>query len=161
MSASAMALELASFLDSAEAAAVDLPRADVRAIAERFLEACYDGVGKKPRLLDEEDLRTILAEVLPARMAKRDRLAAHVPAVLTAFFAHLEATQVVTQAFELRAARERLLPGFVELVAKGKNEPAAPAPQAPFVHGAAKLGRNDPCSCGSGKKYKKCHGKEE
>lgn len=21
-----------------------------------------------------------------------------------------------------------------------------------------KLGRNDPCSCGSGKKYKKCHG---
>jgi len=22
----------------------------------------------------------------------------------------------------------------------------------------AKLGRNEPCSCGSGKKYKKCHG---
>ncbi len=22
-----------------------------------------------------------------------------------------------------------------------------------------KLGRNDPCPCGSGKKYKKCHGK--
>ncbi|HEX7776475.1 MAG TPA: SEC-C metal-binding domain-containing protein [Parvibaculum sp.] len=21
-----------------------------------------------------------------------------------------------------------------------------------------KIGRNDPCSCGSGKKYKKCHG---
>src|SRR5229473_2971373 len=25
--------------------------------------------------------------------------------------------------------------------------------------GAAKLGRNDPCWCGSGKKYKRCHGK--
>ena len=23
-----------------------------------------------------------------------------------------------------------------------------------------KVGRNDPCPCGSGKKYKKCHGKE-
>jgi preprotein translocase subunit SecA len=23
-----------------------------------------------------------------------------------------------------------------------------------------KLGRNDPCYCGSGKKYKNCHGKE-
>ena len=23
---------------------------------------------------------------------------------------------------------------------------------------AAKIGRNDPCPCGSGKKYKKCHG---
>ena len=22
----------------------------------------------------------------------------------------------------------------------------------------SKIGRNDPCSCGSGKKYKKCHG---
>jgi preprotein translocase subunit SecA len=23
---------------------------------------------------------------------------------------------------------------------------------------AAKIGRNEPCPCGSGKKYKKCHG---
>ncbi|MGZ6367797.1 MAG: SEC-C metal-binding domain-containing protein [Ktedonobacteraceae bacterium] len=23
---------------------------------------------------------------------------------------------------------------------------------------ANKIGRNDPCPCGSGKKYKKCHG---
>jgi preprotein translocase subunit SecA len=26
------------------------------------------------------------------------------------------------------------------------------------VHAGAKVGRNDPCPCGSGKKYKKCHG---
>jgi len=26
---------------------------------------------------------------------------------------------------------------------------------------AAKVGRNDPCPCGSGKKYKKCHGVSE
>ncbi|MBI4507767.1 MAG: SEC-C domain-containing protein, partial [Chloroflexi bacterium] len=24
---------------------------------------------------------------------------------------------------------------------------------------AGKVGRNDPCPCGSGKKYKKCHGR--
>ncbi len=29
----------------------------------------------------------------------------------------------------------------------------------PFVRGGDKVGRNDPCSCGSGKKYKHCHGK--
>jgi preprotein translocase subunit SecA len=29
----------------------------------------------------------------------------------------------------------------------------------PFVRGSAKVGRNDPCPCGSGKKYKQCHGK--
>jgi preprotein translocase subunit SecA len=33
---------------------------------------------------------------------------------------------------------------------------AAAAPQP--VHAEKKAGRNDPCPCGSGKKYKKCHG---
>ncbi|WP_126453532.1 preprotein translocase subunit SecA [Sulfuriflexus mobilis] len=31
--------------------------------------------------------------------------------------------------------------------------------QAPFVRNQAKVGRNEPCPCGSGKKYKSCHGK--
>jgi preprotein translocase subunit SecA len=30
---------------------------------------------------------------------------------------------------------------------------------APFVRAEEKVGRNDPCPCGSGKKYKQCHGK--
>jgi preprotein translocase subunit SecA len=36
---------------------------------------------------------------------------------------------------------------------------AAAAPAAPFVRGGNKIGRNDPCPCGSGKKYKQCHGR--
>jgi len=27
------------------------------------------------------------------------------------------------------------------------------------ISAGPKIGRNDPCPCGSGKKYKKCHGK--
>lgn len=34
-----------------------------------------------------------------------------------------------------------------------------PAVQQPYVRTAPKVGRNDPCPCGSGKKYKKCCGK--
>ena len=30
--------------------------------------------------------------------------------------------------------------------------------QKPVVHDGPRVGRNDPCPCGSGKKYKKCHG---
>src|SRR6266487_2018768 len=37
----------------------------------------------------------------------------------------------------------------------GRTPTAAPSPR-PTV--PAKIGRNDPCPCGSGKKYKKCHG---
>jgi uncharacterized protein YecA (UPF0149 family) len=32
------------------------------------------------------------------------------------------------------------------------------APQGPVRNTEPKIGRNDPCPCGSGKKYKKCHG---
>ena len=40
------------------------------------------------------------------------------------------------------------------------SESAAPAPaEKPFVRPMQKVGRNDPCPCGSGKKYKNCHGK--
>ena len=35
----------------------------------------------------------------------------------------------------------------------------APQPRTPIVV-APKVGRNDPCPCGSGKKYKNCHGRE-
>jgi preprotein translocase subunit SecA len=31
--------------------------------------------------------------------------------------------------------------------------------EQPFVRGGQKVGRNDPCPCGSGRKYKHCHGK--
>jgi len=36
----------------------------------------------------------------------------------------------------------------------------APEPEATtFVRKQPKVGRNEPCPCGSGKKYKQCHGK--
>ena len=54
---------------------------------------------------------------------------------------------------------------------QGRNGPRANVPKAsvmdkvagnrqaiPVGAGAAKVGRNDPCPCGSGKKYKRCHG---
>jgi preprotein translocase subunit SecA len=52
-----------------------------------------------------------------------------------------------------------------------QSEPAAAAPttavpvvppqKTPFMRPAQKVGRNDPCPCGSGEKYKQCHGKLE
>lgn len=41
-----------------------------------------------------------------------------------------------------------------------QSPPEAPdAPQTPVRRSAAKVGRNEPCPCGSGKKFKACHGK--
>jgi preprotein translocase subunit SecA len=38
------------------------------------------------------------------------------------------------------------------------EKPVPAATHQPFVHNKPKIGRNDPCPCGSGKKYKNCHG---
>ncbi|MFT6092463.1 MAG: preprotein translocase subunit SecA [Pseudohongiellaceae bacterium] len=44
--------------------------------------------------------------------------------------------------------------------AEGSSQSQAPASSAaPFVREVPKVGRNDLCPCGSGKKYKQCHGK--
>jgi len=37
-------------------------------------------------------------------------------------------------------------------------EPAAPPAITPFQRAERKVGRNEPCPCGSGRKYKHCHG---
>jgi preprotein translocase subunit SecA len=52
-----------------------------------------------------------------------------------------------------------------EVSALGEYDPEAAleemsvAPTQPFVRESNKVGRNDPCPCGSGKKFKQCHGK--
>ncbi len=46
---------------------------------------------------------------------------------------------------------------YDEALAAAAADPAPAA--APFVRASEKVGRNDPCPCGSGRKYKQCHGR--
>ncbi|HEX7764849.1 MAG TPA: SEC-C metal-binding domain-containing protein, partial [Cellvibrio sp.] len=59
-------------------------------------------------------------------------------------------------------ARQKMQLRHDELSALGEAEPepAASAPRTPstVVREGRKVGRNDPCPCGSGKKFKSCHG---
>ena len=48
--------------------------------------------------------------------------------------------------------------GLVGGVGPGAGAPEAAA-ATPFVRSEKKVGRNEPCPCGSGKKYKHCHGR--
>ncbi len=41
----------------------------------------------------------------------------------------------------------------------GGPKPEVPEVEKPYVRSGRKIGRNDPCPCGSGKKFKSCHGK--
>jgi preprotein translocase subunit SecA len=52
------------------------------------------------------------------------------------------------------------LPGTRPTVRRTYLNPAVAAAQKRAQQAGPKLGRNDPCWCGSGLKYKKCHGKD-
>ena len=150
-------LDVAAFLDSSQAAALQARREDARAIVERFLACAYDELGKAPHLLEGEDLELILGERLPAHFGKKDPLASSVEDVLTAYLAFLGEQAVVLHAFELGRALSEHAPAFRARVAAGELAGRAPQKKsAPFVHRADKTGRNDPCPCGSGKKFKQC-----
>ncbi|MBN1780896.1 SEC-C domain-containing protein [bacterium] len=48
---------------------------------------------------------------------------------------------------------------FAQESVSGEENRSVPAGKPQPVHAEPKVGRNDPCPCGSGKKYKHCHGK--
>jgi len=56
------------------------------------------------------------------------------------------------------ALDERLRLHGLEPVFQAEEEATEPEPEPEPPAVARKVGRNDPCPCGSGKKYKKCHG---
>ena len=62
---------------------------------------------------------------------------------------------VVTEGHEKRSDMSRMQTSRPDLLTNS-SEPKTNAP----IHVEKKVGRNDPCPCGSGKKYKNCHGKE-
>ena len=62
---------------------------------------------------------------------------------------------VVTEGHEKRSDMSRMQTSRSDLLTNS-SEPKSNAP----IHVEKKVGRNDPCPCGSGKKYKNCHGKE-
>ena len=91
------------------------------------------------RILTHMELRT------PEHVEQVERLEAQKPA--------LENVQYQHPVFE-----EALVGVGAEAEAEVQPAPLAPKP-APFVRQIGKVGRNDPCPCGSGKKYKQCHGR--
>jgi preprotein translocase subunit SecA len=69
-------------------------------------------------------------------------------------FEPISREQHEAQEKEREDARRRQAKEQSMVYSAGESSPAAPVKKE-----AAKVGRNDPCPCGSGKKFKKCHGK--
>ena len=78
---------------------------------------------------------------------------------------HQIQVDVVQKLFTVEVAREEVLEEMEvqrrpqKMVLSHGGDGGEPARVAPVKREGSKVGRNDPCSCGSGKKYKRCCGK--
>ena len=76
--------------------------------------------------------------------------------------ARLEAERRAAKAMEFKHAEASAM-GQEGRPVSGVGGPtpakAGVAPQTPFVRDERKVGRNEPCPCDSGKKFKQCHGR--
>ncbi len=106
--------------------------------------ACAAG-GREPGVLSDEDLKTaLLGEV--ARLHLDPEVRPFVPSLVRAFLTDLQAQGRLAEG----AARGRYVGALKEAFLAAGGKPAT------FVRPADKLGRNELCPCGSGKKFKKC-----
>ena len=86
-------------------------------------------------------------------MGQRDPLSEYQREGYDMFVGTVESVKrdAVRYLFNVEVAQPKTQPQRVEANPTGGKGPAKPAT-------SDKIGRNDPCPCGSGKKYKKCHG---
>jgi hypothetical protein len=156
-------LSTEDFLASSEAAALAGISPEERAeVADRLTRA-LDDVGAPLEKLGATDVHGWLLHAVPDYFRARDPLGPHVAPVVRALLAFTERTHG-RELKVVRAACDEMLPDLEDAIASGHahhhhhDHDEGDGPEEPYVRATPKVGRNDPCPCGSGKKFKKCHG---
>ncbi|WNO09626.1 preprotein translocase subunit SecA [Teredinibacter sp. KSP-S5-2] len=70
-----------------------------------------------------------------------------------------EEVDAIEQRRREQAERQKMDLQHQQVNALQDSDEPQPTAEKPFVREGKKVGRNDPCPCGSGKKFKACHGK--
>ncbi len=138
---------VSDFCETAEAARLPAGVAEVAApVLEAFMSAACARRDVEPGDIEEADIRHALLEGL-AQVKLPPDTRRRVPGLVGAFLAALED--------QGRLGGGRALGAYARALRKAHDTSAGPV-VSPIRRGASKLGPNDPCPCGSGRKYKKC-----
>lgn len=115
-------------------------------ILATFLGAACEHGSVNPGDVTEADLRHALIDHV-ARLELPESVKAEVPELCRVFLEELE--------FQGRLSDGAQLGRYIGALHVAHGDAARGRPRT-IENVATKLGRNDPCPCGSGKKYKKC-----
>ncbi len=121
-------------------------REHASAVLVEFLAHACSVRDVEPADVEEGDLKAALLDRV-ARLNLPPDARAHVPALCALFLAGLQE--------DGRLSGGRMLGAFVRAL-REPYERAASGKGETFVRPGSKIGRNDPCPCGSGRKYKTC-----
>jgi hypothetical protein len=132
---------------------------EARSALTLLVEALSTDLGETPEGLDGEKVRDLMLRILPARMDGGENYAPWMPDLVEEFLTAAAQECGLASTFEWVHAVGETRDGYAAAM-RNPNRPRAlgPAQFTPDVRPSAKLGRNDPCPCGSGRKYKKCCG---
>ena len=118
-------------------------------LAAEFLRAACEAEGVGPDAVGDVGFRAALHDHIPA-LELPEEVRTRAPEILALF---LEALQAQGRHPGGSAFVRALAPAYRE-----RLKPGGGVRTPPLKRGTTPLGRNDPCPCGSGKKYKKCCG---
>ncbi|WP_426286733.1 preprotein translocase subunit SecA [Luteibacter sp. E-22] len=109
---------------------------------------------KQPKQEFKRESFELFAEML-------DRIKLEVVQMLARIRIRSEEEVLAMEAEQQRAAETQRLQfqhADAQAIGQGGGNTEAEPAMAPIMNDGPKVGRNDPCPCGSGKKYKHCHG---
>ncbi len=109
-----------------------------------------------PKDLDQEHVGMLLRELWPGRLGDRSPCIGELPDLVLEFLLHVGVEEGVALEWEWRTAVDKCRDEFAAAMRNGDRPRFAGPKLLPHRRPAEKIGRNDPCPCGSGKKYKRC-----
>jgi hypothetical protein len=115
-------------------------------VLAQFLVAACEPRTIEPNDIEEGDVKAALIGHV-ARLNLPGDAKSQMPSLVAAFLGHLEQSGRLGGGQVLGAYARALQDAYAE---------AASGKRTPVTRAGSKIGRNDPCPCGSGLKYKKC-----
>jgi preprotein translocase subunit SecA len=129
----------------------------IDAMAHLREQVAFSGYAQRDPLIEYQDQGFRMFQKLLVTIASTT-----VRTLLQIDFLQFAAPPPATEELENLQTNESEIEGQLnELGVNLSDKPKKSAPNSKLpAQSAEKIGRNDPCPCGSGKKYKKCHGKD-
>lgn len=136
-------------------------------VTKSLLDYLFFKQHKELREIHKDHVDAFMLDFAPRKMKFTTTTAKQVPEIMEAFLTFLESAGHINNGIELAASAKKQSSAFLKSIPREKTSrkkttaKKSTSQKKPVKKKIpeVKVGRNDPCPCGSGKKYKKCCGK--